>query len=259
MCDDAAESGNAEMLLYLMQLGCPFHADTMVSAAQRGHLAACQLLVAEGCPCDTDACAYAAANGHLETVRFLHESGCPWDATIMCGRAARSGNVELMRYLKQQGCAISEGVMNIAAERGFVQVCQFLRTEQCPWSSQTCLKAVQGNHLSTLRWLHKQGCPWDVHAVRTTATTLLHLPALRYMLSVAPAASAGQLTELLNVAGSSSRFAAAHLLRQQGAEWPAELGVSGRRWGARALQWARDAGCTSPVSATNTASLLPNI
>jgi Ankyrin repeats (3 copies) len=265
ICVDAAESGSVEMMPYLMQQGCPIDTGVLGAAAQHGHLAVCQLLVAEQCPGDTSELRYAAANGHLETVRFLHKAGYPWDPATICSSAAHSGNLELLRYLRQQGCVFSEDVMSAAAENGHLHICQYLFAEHCPWDTRACAKAARGSqlsprgggHLPTLRWLHEQGCPWDIQTVRMTAAALVDLPILRYMLSVEPAASAAQLTELLNEAGSCNRFAAAHLLRQQGAKWPAELSLNGRPWEARAVQWARDEGWTSPVPVRQVASVLP--
>jgi hypothetical protein len=77
ICGDAAEVGSMEMLLYLKQLDCEYHEDTMIGAAMRGQLAICQFLVAELCPSNAMACTAAAGAGHFEVVRFLHESGCP--------------------------------------------------------------------------------------------------------------------------------------------------------------------------------------
>jgi hypothetical protein len=72
-------------------------------------------------------------------------------------------------------------------------------------------------------------------------------PVLVYMQGVQPAASAVQLTELLNAAGLLRKSAAAQWLRQQGAAWPAVLIYDGYMWGIEAVQWARGEGCTSPL------------
>jgi hypothetical protein len=247
ICGDAAESGSIEMLLYLKQQGGFFNEYTLTRAARKGQLAVCHLLVAEQCPCDVRACMYAAVAGDLETVRFLHESGCPWDADSMVELGAGSGSVELLRYLKQQGCAFNAQVMTAAAAKGHTQLCQFLRAEQCPWDARACENAARGGSVHTLHWWHEQGCPWDVDAILTVAAKSGHTAILTFMQSVEPAASAEQLTEMLNAAGSGTHLAAAQWLRQQGAEWPAVLEHWGRVCSGDALQWARDEGCTSPT------------
>jgi Ankyrin repeats (3 copies) len=239
ICWEAADFGSVDMLLYLKQQGCDFDEFTMAFAAAEGHLAVCQFLLAEQCPCDTDVCAYAAQNGHLETVRFLHESGCPWDDAGMCATAAESGNLELLKYLQQEGCTLTEYVMTIAAGRGDLHICQYLRAERCPWSAGTCRRAADGGHVDTLRWLHEQGCPWDAQTICYSAVTAGSLPVIEYVLSAEPAATAAQLTELLNVAGISDQLSVAQWLRQQGAEWPATLTFLGHPWGTAVLQWAK--------------------
>eukprot|EP00953_Heterococcus_sp_UTEX-ZZ885_P016491 9272-Heterococcus_DN1.PRE.3 len=68
-----------------------------------------------------------------------------------------------------------------------------------------------------------------------------------YMVDKEPAPSAAQFTDLLRTAGVY-QLVIAQWLRQQGAEWPTQLRSHGRPWGAAALQWARDEGCTSPTA-----------
>jgi hypothetical protein len=242
---DAAEVGDIEMLVYLKQQGCAFNKVTMTDAAWKGQLAVCQFLLAEQCPCDAEACAEAAAGGYLETVRLLHESGCPWEADSICERTAQSGNVELLRYLNEQGCVFTAAVMSTAALWGHTQACKYLHDEQCAWDATACRNAMRAGHVDTLRYLHEQGCPWDLQAARAAAAKQGHVATITYALSAAPAASAAQLTELLNAAGSRNRLAAAQWLRQQGAEWPAVLRYEWRSWSSSTLQWARNEGCTS--------------
>jgi hypothetical protein len=234
ICGDGAESGSIEKLLYLKQQGCEYTEDTMMGATLKDHLAVCQYLMAEQCPCYDDACDAAAGGGHLEVVHFLHESGCPWDVDTICVSAAHSGSVELLQYLKQQGCVLNAAVMRAAAQRGDSPMCHYLRTEQCPWDSSACRAAARSDHVDTLRWLHEQGCPWNIHALRVTAAELGHLPVLVYLMGVEPAASAVQLTEMLNAAGFNRQCAAAQWLRQQGAQWPAVLIYGDSMWSIEA-------------------------
>jgi hypothetical protein len=233
------------MLVYLNQQGCVFNEYTIWLAARAGRLAVCEFLIAEQCPCDAGACAEAAGGGYLEIVRFLHDNGCPWDFDTICERAAKSGSLELLQYLKQQGCVFTADAMHVAAQRGDLHICQYLRSEQCPWDASACTDAARGGHVDTLRWLHEQGCPWHVQTVRLSAAKSGEIPVIMYMVGVEPAASAAQLTEMLNAAGSREHLTAAQWLRQQGAEWPEQLIFNGHDWTSDVLQWARDEGCTS--------------
>jgi hypothetical protein len=246
ICGDAAESGSIETLLYLREEGCHYSADTLTAAAMRGQLAVCQFLVGEHCPRDAGACAAAARGGHLEIVRFLQDSGCPWHPVTICIGAAESGNLELLHHLGQQGGVFCERAMRAAAARGYTHICQYLRAEVCPWDTSACSSAASGGHISTLRWLHEHGCPWDAQSLRRSAAQLGYLPALAYVLDAEPVSKA-ELTELLNCAGALRQLAVARWLRQQGAGWPAVLGIDNLPWQAGVLQWARAEGCTAPV------------
>eukprot|EP00953_Heterococcus_sp_UTEX-ZZ885_P029749 15775-Heterococcus_DN1.PRE.1 len=105
--------------------------------------------------------------------------------------------------------------MRYAARGGHLHVCQYLRAEQCPWDTMACHSAACEGHLCTLRWLREQGCPCEVPAMRTAAAFFGHLSVLRYLVDVEPAASAAQLTEMLNDAGRCNWLSIVQWLRQQ--------------------------------------------
>jgi hypothetical protein len=112
---------------------------------------------------------------------------------------------------------------------------------------RACRNAAEHGYLSILRWAHEQGMIRDVQGVRVAAANSGQLPVIEYMLDIEPAATAAQLTEMLNMAGAWNRLEAVQWLRQQGAEWPTVLSYNGYEWVHGTLQWARDEGCTSPV------------
>jgi hypothetical protein len=74
-----------------------------------------------------------------------------------------------------------------------------------------------------------------------------HVCMLDYMQAFEPAASAAQMTHMLNVAGGRDHLCAAQWLWQQGAEWPAVLTYGFAAWRTDVLQWARYEGCTAPT------------
>jgi hypothetical protein len=244
VCAYAAQNGHLETVRFLHESGCPWDPTTIcIEAAVSGNLELLQFLKDQGCAFTDLAMNAAAELGHLET---LHEIGCPWDAGGICKIAAESGSIELLQYLKQQGCVFDHFVMNTAARCGHTDVCQYLCAEQCPWLPRACAEAAHGGHVDTLRWLHEQGCPWYIQIVCLTAAAADHLPIIQYVLSVEPAVSAAQLTQMLNAAGRYNWLSTAKLLREAGAEWPAKLKYHKHPWNTDALQWARDEGCTSP-------------
>jgi hypothetical protein len=258
ICEDAAQRGNREMLLYLKQQGCEFNELTIASAAWGGHLSLCQYLAAEGCPWHDTATELAATGGQLSTLRWLHDNGCPWEPEYICACAAAAGSIEVLQYLEQHGCVCDAETMSSAASGGHTHICQYLLSEQCPWDASACVKAARGRHVDTLRWLHEHGCPWDVHDVRVAAVEGGRVATLEYLQQFEPAASAAQLTEMLSRAGYDNelathggarpRLAVAKWLRQHGAEWPAVLKCGMHSWAGVVLQWARDEGCTNPVT-----------
>jgi hypothetical protein len=249
ICGDAAESGSMEMLLYLKEQGCEYNEDTFSTAVMTNNLAICQHLIVERCPNDFETSSMAAFDSQFEILRLLCEHGRPLDAVCTSVRAAESGSIELLQYFREHDCVYNEVVMGCAARAGHIHICQHLRDEQCPWDAGACTSAARGGQLDTLRWLREHGCPWDIQGVRTAAAESGDLPTIMYALSAEPAASAAQLTEMLNAAGSNSKLPAAKWLRQQGAEWPAVLKHAFSVWKADVLQWARDEGCTSPTEA----------
>eukprot|EP00953_Heterococcus_sp_UTEX-ZZ885_P026686 14389-Heterococcus_DN1.PRE.1 len=238
-----------DMLLYVRQQGCEFWTDTIDAAAMTGNLAMCQYLIAEQCEIDVTTCNHAAHFGYLEIVRLLCESGCPLNHCLVSERAAESGSVELLQYFREYDCLFTKAVMRAAARKGHTHICEFLRSQQCAWDSTVCEGAAEGGQLDTLRWLRTQGCAWDVQAVCVAAASSGDVPTMEYALDAEPAASAAQLTEMLNAAGAHSRLAAAKWLRQQGAGWPLVLMLDRDPWKDGTLLRARREGCTSPTTA----------
>jgi hypothetical protein len=232
------------VLAHMKQLGCYVDASTMLSAIKGGQLAVCQYLIAEQCPRNASICTMAANNGHMEIVRLLHENGTPWHSAKIRQAAVEHGSVEMLQYLKKQGGVFNKRAMSTAAGRGHTHVCQYMRAEQCPWDATACTEAAAGCHVDTLRWLHEQGCPWDVEAARRTALHSNQPAVFEYALSVEPAVSSAQLTEMLNFTGKRDMLEIAKLLRQHGAEWSAAM----LGWGDDAEQWAKEEGYASSLS-----------
>jgi hypothetical protein len=138
--------------------------------------------------------------------------------------------------------------MSSAAEGGHLHICKYLLSQQCPCDAGACDLAARAGHVDVIVWLREQGCPWDVRHVRLAAAQGGRISVLHFMQSFEPAASAAQLTELLNVAGALGHLETARWLQLQGAEWPAVLMFDEASWTGATLQWARDEGCTSPTN-----------
>jgi hypothetical protein len=202
ICSYAARGGSIDLLRWLKEHGTAFTAETCEGAAAGAHIHVLQYLRDEGCEWGEYICCPAASNGHLSTLQWLRERGCPWSADYISICAASSGSTEMLIYLKQQGCVFNANTMRSAAVEGHLPVY---------------------SHLDTLCWLREQGCPWNIRAVRVAAAQSDRLPIVQYMLEIAPAACATQLTLMLCAACAYQRLSVVDWLQEQGAEWPEEL------------------------------------
>jgi hypothetical protein len=168
-------------------------------------------------------------------------------------------------WLLQQGAVqLTCDTMRTAAQWGRLQLCQWLRAAECEWDHTVCSAAAHGGHVSTLRWLMTNGCPWTVETLYTsaidcTAASNSAVAVLQLLLEQGVLADAAVLTSALNYAGAKNKLAAAQLLKQQGAEWPAVLYCSGVSWSGESLAWARAEGCTAPTEAQQPQQLDPEL
>jgi hypothetical protein len=149
-----------------------------------------------------------------------------------------------VQFVNDNGGEINESTIRDAAWRGHLALCQHVHSEQRPWDKEAVTWAGSAGHTDVVKWLVAHSCPYDAAAVLREATDSGHLPVIQHMLQLQPL-SPEQLTEPLNAAGANDHLHVAQWLRQQGAEWPATLQHDGCYWGAEAVVWAREEGCTS--------------
>jgi hypothetical protein len=198
----------------------------------------------------------AAASGCTSKVSWLcDQRQQPLPRQVMWF-AASSGNLDMLQLVNQPNHMLKgEGKMliRIAAERGYLGMCIYLRSEGCAWDTTVCAHAVAGCHLRTLRWLHEGGCPWDYRSLCLDAARAGSVQILTYLQLHHPSESAqwqwtaALLTEMLHCAGRWDQLAAAQWLREVGAQWPAQLHATRRKWSGAVLAWARAEGCTAPI------------
>jgi hypothetical protein len=179
----------------------------------------------------------AAASGCTRKVDWLCDQRQQPLPRQALWHAASSGSLDMLQLVNQPDHMLKgEGkmLMRIAAERGYLGMCMFLHSEGCAWDTTVCAHAVAGCHLRTLRWLHEAGCPWEFTSLCHDAARHGSVEILTYLQqhqqSERVVWSAAMLTEMLHCAGRWDKLAAAQWLRQQGAEWPAQLRASRRQW-----------------------------
>lgn len=103
LCDECAEYGYTELMLWAYELGSDWSKTTMEKAAARGHLQTMQVLAARGCDFDEKAMSYAARGGHGKVVKWLRQNGCMWDEVAFAS-AAEGGHHELLIWMRDNGC-----------------------------------------------------------------------------------------------------------------------------------------------------------
>lgn len=77
-CDNAAEHGHLDVLVWARSNGCEWGgATTCAAAADRGHLHVLRWLREKGCPWNFETIAIAEMEGHMEIAAWAKENGCP--------------------------------------------------------------------------------------------------------------------------------------------------------------------------------------
>jgi hypothetical protein len=255
--NSAAWSGSIGMLMWLKEhRGLVFDADTVNCAAAAGHWRLLQLLRNEGCVWQADTCAAAAEGGHLAVLQQLRQHGIQWAANTIAVDAAYSGDVQLLQWIREQDSSVvlDEEAFEDAAASGLA-MCKYLHAEQCPCDNRACTAAAADDQLDTLKWLIESDCPWSPEVVLTAAAHAGNIGMLKYLRDQGAApVTVKHRTEMLNAAGANGRLAAAKWLKQDPlCEWPAVLQYAypkdenPQQWHGATLDWARAAGCTSPL------------
>jgi hypothetical protein len=186
----------------------------------------------------------AGTYADIATLQAAHELGMQYTDSVLEG-AASCNELAVMQFLRAQGAPLSCEVFSLAAARGHTAMCAYLHSERCPWDEIVCGRAARNDHASTLRWLREHGCVWNAEAIALSAAQGGSVDVMVYLQQQGIVFTAAKLTSMLRFAGTYNQLTAAKWLRQQGAEWPAQLGWC-QDWPDTTLTWARAEGCTSP-------------
>jgi hypothetical protein len=160
ICGDAAESGNLELVQFVINKGGEINESTMRDAALRGHLALCQHLHSEQCPWDEDAVTWAGSEGHTEVIRWLVDNGCPYDAADVCIEAAENDHLDVIQYMMQLEQLSAEhlrGPLNAAAANSHLDVAERLLQQGAYWPA---LLQYEGHYWTpeAVVWARSKGC-----------------------------------------------------------------------------------------------------
>jgi hypothetical protein len=162
----------------------------------------------------------AAAYGNLAILRFVHTTQRVQLPAYVGHRAAAAAQMDVLQWLLEVGFAFDEDTANAACADG---------------------------QAAALLWVLDNGCPVDVLRMYGTAACYGNVNILDLLQEQDLLPVPRLLSDVLQVAGINGQLAAAQWCRQREAEWPPVLQHDGRPWQGEVLEWARAAGCTSPV------------
>lgn len=98
----AAGGGCLETMKCLKFIGCPWDESTAVAAVESGDLDVLQWVIENGCPCNGKAMVTAASIGHLGMVRFLYYNGHPVTVDAI-EEAVVSGAIYIVEWARGVG------------------------------------------------------------------------------------------------------------------------------------------------------------
>lgn len=135
-CTSAADTGNLEMMQFLLSKGYRLDYMAFGSALMRGHMHILEFLHCHQCPYDPQALSHAAANGHLSCIQYMRSNGYEWD-TDTCNGAAIGGQLDVLKWLRSQN-------------------------PPCPWNTFICECAASLGSLEMLKWAAENGAPFNL-------------------------------------------------------------------------------------------------
>ena len=158
--DHDGATGSIPLLQWCIARGYKMVAETMIAAAEGGHLDVVKYLHENGCPWESDSdyesCdegnfnvwAAAASTGHLDVLKYVIDAGLPFIETKKESMYARTGAVN-----------VSE-IMEKAAYGGHLNVLKYAHEIGWHFNSFTCNDACRGGHLDVLKYIFKIGCKY---------------------------------------------------------------------------------------------------
>jgi ankyrin repeat protein len=169
---NAAESGNSDLVKYLVQKGGEIGTDAVTYAAKSGNLDLVEYLVEKGGKVDGSAVTYAAETDNFNLIKYLVEKGGEIDPVHAIPRAIERGILHIIKYLveklEEQGGEIFDHQVNTAASLGRLDIVKYLVEEKgLKMNPEFALNnAVQGGNLDLIRYIvEEKGGEISDHAV----------------------------------------------------------------------------------------------
>jgi hypothetical protein len=234
------------------KLGLPLTSHVSAGAAAACSLPKLRYLSEKYCSwCPTSCLHFAqwgnqAMLGHLENLGFK----CDYSDWRLTAAAAGSQNVALMQWLnRNKGLCLEADTpaMRQAIRSNCVPMVQYIHSQGYKLHKELIVMAIEADQIEVLIWLNDKECP-PAGSQMLLAARYGALHVLEQMYVKYGDAMAHVLPELLNAAGACGMLKVAKWLRSVGADWPPVLCEDDKLWRGEVLAWAREQGCTSPLS-----------
>mmetsp|Transcript_39072 Transcript_39072/g.76184 ORF Transcript_39072/g.76184 Transcript_39072/m.76184 type:complete len:522 (-) Transcript_39072:113-1678(-) len=141
------------------------------SAAQTGNMEMLQWLVSKGCECGTRTYYAAARKGQADIMRWLYDvQGCRPDAEDSAAITASivlRGKTELLELAREHGCRWDYRTCKNAAMKGHLKILMWAREEGCEWDCNTTTYAAKKGHIEVFQWSVKNRCPVDLEKIES--------------------------------------------------------------------------------------------
>jgi hypothetical protein len=143
--------------------GRKWYHDACFLATNSGNLEILKWMLADGCKWHSGACVYAALTGKLDMLQWIHDGDEYEFDSDAFQFAAHGGHWEILEWAIRKGYLGNHRWCEFAAQGGQLEILKWLRNPErnCPWDEGACMYAAEGGHLDVLIWLRQNGCPWD--------------------------------------------------------------------------------------------------
>ena len=171
LCVEIAGRGNLEFLKECRELGCewsPYIARKVAcKAAKKGHIDILIYLINDGCPYGCYTCEAAARSGRLDILKYLRSKGCNWDSHVLLS-AIRNEHYDVLSWSLANGCLPTSdemhepfGLLSLIFEKEELFLLKEFKTYGFLWDEFTFSQAVIRLNIELVQYFGVNGCPFN--------------------------------------------------------------------------------------------------